>query len=277
MPELPEVETVRCGLAPRLEGKTLVKAKAFRPDIRFPIPENLESALVGKEVSNVKRRAKYILIEVSNGPTIILHLGMSGRIFITTEKPFPPLLKHDHVMFETKEGSRITFNDPRRFGFLIFSDTGNIDDHKFFKDMGPEPLGNSFSGPILFKRLMGKKSTIKAALLDQRTVAGLGNIYVSEALNRAGVSPLRLAGSLKIREAEGLTKQIKQVLTEALEAGGSSLRDFKAVDGELGYFQHRFKVYGQEGKPCSNLKCKGKILKIVQSNRSSFYCPKCQK
>ena len=277
MPELPEVETVRCGLEPVLEGKTIINAQAFRPDIRFPIPQNLEKALVGKRVLAVKRRAKYILIEVEGGPTIIWHLGMSGKVFISKTPPHGPLLKHDHVMLETNEGARITFNDPRRFGFFIFSDQKNIEDHKFFKTMGPEPLGNNFSGPVLAANLMSKKASIKAALLDQKTVAGLGNIYVSEILYRSGVSPIREAGALSSKMAEKVVIHTRDVLCEALKAGGSSLKDFKSVDGELGYFQHKFKVYGREGVSCPKGECRGKIEKIVQSNRSSFYCPKCQK
>lgn len=277
MPELPEVETVIRGLTPVFEGKTLVGAKAFRKDIRFPIPENLEQALVGKKIRSVKRRAKYILIEIEDGPIIILHLGMSGRIFISPTPPHPPLIKHDHIVFETSSGARVAFNDARRFGFLIFADVSDIETHKFFKDMGPEPLGNEFSGPVLSARLTGKKSPIKAALLDQKTVAGLGNIYVSEALYRSKISPLRQGGSLTEEETEKLAIEIKSVLGEAIEAGGSSLKDFKDVNGELGYFQHSFKVYGREGEPCPKNKCGGVIKKITQSNRSSFYCPKCQK
>jgi formamidopyrimidine-DNA glycosylase len=277
VPELPEVETVKRGLSPVFEGKTLVEAKAFRKDIRFPIPENLERALVGKKIRSVKRRAKYILIEIEDGPIIILHLGMSGRIFISPSPPHPRLLKHDHIVFETSSGARVAFNDARRFGFLVFANVSDIEEHKFFKDMGPEPLGNEFSGPVLSARLTGKKSSIKAALLDQKTVAGLGNIYVSEALYRSKISPLRQGGSLTEDEAEELAIEIKSVLGEAIEAGGSSLKDFKDVDGELGYFQHSFKVYGREGEPCPKNKCGGVIKKITQNNRSSFYCPKCQK
>ncbi len=268
MPELPEVETVRAGLAPVMEGRVFERVILNRPDLRFPFGDDFIGRVQGHTLTRLTRRAKFLRAELSSGDRLFMHLGMTGNFKINPEAP----AKHDHVEFEMSGGNRIVFSDPRRFGFmeLIAPDQNSRVDH-----IGPEPLSNGFSAPILRAALKGRKSKIKAALLDQRIVAGLGNIYVCEALFRAGISPRRAAGRLTVSETESLTGHIKDVLNEAIASGGSTLRDFANAEGELGYFQHNFDVYGKEGEPCA--KCTAPIKRIVQSGRSSFYCGACQK
>ena len=273
MPELPEVETVCRGLAVRLEGRRLARVLARRKALRFPLPKDFAARLTGRIVRTVRRRAKYIVIELDDGTVLLAHLGMSGRMYAaplgrTAEK-------HDHVEFETDDGTLIVFNDARRFGMMDLIAPGHaLDEHKLLRALGPEPLGNEFSGPVLSAALAGKKTPIKAALLDQRVVAGLGNIYVSEALFRAGISPRRLAASVAGARAERLVPEIKNVLTESIAAGGSSLRDYVQADGELGFFQDGFRVYGRKGLPCPT--CGRPVRQIVQSGRSTFFCGHCQ-
>ncbi|CAM3845178.1 bifunctional DNA-formamidopyrimidine glycosylase/DNA-(apurinic or apyrimidinic site) lyase [Litorimonas haliclonae] len=277
MPELPEVETVRRGLAPVMEGAVFQTVTLNRPDLRFPFDPDFIGRVQGQRLLRLTRRAKFLQAELSSGERLFMHLGMSGRFiiehastahFVHEHKADP---KHHHVIFGMENGAVITFNDPRRFGFmeLASKNASYRLDH-----IGPEPLSNQFNGPVLREALRGKKSKIKAALLDQRVVAGLGNIYVCEALFRTGVSPRCAAGRLKVAETDALARNIKDVLTEAIEAGGSSLRDFSNTDGKLGYFQHRFDVYGREGQPCPS--CAAPIQRIVQSGRSSFFCKICQ-
>ncbi|HIM76832.1 MAG TPA: bifunctional DNA-formamidopyrimidine glycosylase/DNA-(apurinic or apyrimidinic site) lyase [Rhodospirillales bacterium] len=275
MPELPEVETVRQGLADVLEGRRLHRVQAMRPDLRFPLPENFEGRLSGRQVEKLARRGKYLLIHLQERLTLIAHLGMSGRFRIFNTSP-PPLERHDHVVFEAEGGISVRFNDPRRFGFMDLADTDTLAGHKMLKNMGPEPLANDFNGPVLAAALKGRKSPIKAALLDQSVIAGMGNIYVSEALFRAGLSPKRKSGTVQGGRAENLARAIRDVLNEAIAAGGSSLRDHRQPSGELGYFQHSFAVYGCTGQPCPGCTCDptrtGGIRRITQSGRSTFYC-----
>ena len=283
MPELPEVETVLRGLAPVLEGRTIVKAKVNRPDLRWPFPENMAGRISGQKISKLWRRSKYILADLSSGESLLVHLGMSGRILISGDPlgtfvhDHPAAQKHDHVVFDIDNGARVTFNDPRRFGAMDLLSTDGADHHPLLRDIGPEPLSNAFNETYLIERLKGKKSAIKSVLLDQKIVAGLGNIYVCEALYRAGISPKRLAGKTAKKRLAALVPIIRQVLDEAINAGGSSLRDFRQADGELGYFQHSFNVYGREGLPCVTDGCDHVVQRIVQSGRSSFYCKNCQK
>jgi len=283
MPELPEVETVLRGLAPVLEGRTIVKAKVNRPDLRWPFPENMAGRISGQKISKLWRRSKYILADLSSGESLLVHLGMSGRILISGDPlgtfvhDHPAAQKHDHVVFDIDNGARVTFNDPRRFGAMDLLSTDGADHHPLLRDIGPEPLSNAFNETYLIERLKGKKSAIKSVLLDQKIVAGLGNIYVCEALYRAGISPKRLAGKTAEKRLAALVPIIRQVLDEAINAGGSSLRDFRQADGELGYFQHSFNVYGREGLPCVTDGCDHVVQRIVQSGRSSFYCKNCQK
>jgi len=287
MPELPEVETVRRGLAPVMEGHTILQADVRRPDLRWPFPADMGARLTGARVLRLRRRSKYILADLSSGDTLLIHLGMSGRMLISQggvqhapgvfAHPHPAPEKHDHVVFDMSGGARVTFNDPRRFGAMDLSPTVRIDAHKLLAGLGPEPLGNGFDGPYLAARLHGRATPIKAALLDQRVVAGLGNIYVCEALHRAGMSPLRKAGRISAARAAGLVPVIRDVLRDAIEAGGSSLRDYRQADGDLGYFQHTFRVYGREGAPCLRDGCAGMVQRRVQSGRSSFYCATCQR
>ncbi|PIE16224.1 MAG: DNA-formamidopyrimidine glycosylase [Rhodobacterales bacterium] len=276
MPELPEVETVRRGLLPVMQGKTILRADLRRPDLRWPFPPDMVGRLSGKRVERLWRRAKYILADLSSGETLLIHLGMSGRMLISTGD-HPALAKHDHVVLQMQEGARVVFNDARRFGAMDLAPTDQIEAHKLLANLGPEPLGNAFDGPYLAKRLKGKKTPIKTALLDQRIVAGLGNIYVCEVLFRAGVSPLRLAGDLRPDQIERLPGVIRDVLSEAIESGGSSLRDYRQADGDLGYFQHNFRAYGREGEPCLTEGCGGEIQRITQAGRSTFYCQSCQR
>jgi formamidopyrimidine-DNA glycosylase len=274
MPELPEVETVRRGLVPVLEGQRLARVEQRRPDLRFPLPERMAERLTGRRVVRLDRRAKYLLLHLDDGMVLLIHLGMSGRMMVS-RGPQAQVNAHDHVVFETEAGSVVTFNDARRFGMMDLVRTDKLEQHKLIKGIGPEPLGNAFSGPILAAALKGKKTSIKAAILDQKVVAGVGNIYASEALFRAGISPKRLAYTVQGDRAEKLAQAIKTVLNEAVAAGGSSLRDYVQADGELGYFQHRWRVYEKEGKPCPN--GQGTVRRITQGGRSTFYCPKCQR
>lgn len=277
MPELPEVETVRRGLAPVLENTRIAKAKAHAPKLRVDIPKDFNTRLSGNRVTRLTRRSKYILIECEDGLVAILHLGMSGRISIYARgDKHPPRAKHDHITLLTENGDLVVFNDARRFGLLVFSTADTIDHHALIKDIGPEPLGNAFNGTHLAAGLKNRKSPIKTCLLDQRLVAGLGNIYVCEALWRAGIAPTRLGSTLTSAEVEALVPIIRTILDEAIEAGGSTLKDYAQVSGELGYFQHSFRAYGREGEPCAAKGCQATIERIVQSNRSTFYCPDCQ-
>lgn len=283
MPELPEVETVRRGLQPAMEGAVIAQADVNRPDLRWPFPARMAERLKGQQVLRLRRRSKYILADLASGESLLIHLGMSGRMLISGdplgqfvhEHPAPE--KHDHVVFHMNNGARVTFNDPRRFGAMDLMGTPAAEQHKLLASLGPEPLGNDFHEAHLVAALKGRNTPIKSALLDQRIVAGLGNIYVCEALYRAGIHPARKAGRISAGRVAGLVPIIRQVLAEAIEAGGSSLRDFRQADGELGYFQHRFDVYGREGAPCRTPDCGQVIRRIVQSGRSSFYCSQCQR
>jgi formamidopyrimidine-DNA glycosylase len=282
MPELPEVETVRRGLLPVMEGAVIARAEVNRPDLRWPLPDRMADRLTGRRVTALRRRSKYILADLDSGETLLVHLGMSGRMLIsgaqlgTFYHDHPAPQKHDHVVLHMGNGARVTYNDARRFGAMDLMATDQAAGHMLLKDLGPEPFGNDFNEPYLADRLKGRKTPIKAALLDQRIVAGLGNIYVAETLYRARISPLRLAGDLAAPQVHGLVPIIREVLAEAIEAGGSSLRDFRQANGELGYFSKHFQVYDREGDPCETPGCSGTITRTVQSGRSSFWCPSCQ-
>ena len=283
MPELPEVETVRRGLLPVLEGQVIQRADVNRPNLRWPLPDRMADRLTGQRVTALRRRSKYLLADLSSGETLLIHLGMSGRMLISGTQlgqfhhDHPAAQKHDHVVLHMENGARITFNDARRFGAMDLMATVSAETHALLASLGPEPFGNDFNEPYLLSRLKGRVTPIKSALLDQRLVAGLGNIYVCETLYRARISPLRLAGAVKKPAVTALVPIIRQVLAEAIEAGGSSLRDFRQADGELGYFQKQFHVYGREGQPCETSGCIGTIIRTVQSGRSSFWCPSCQR
>ncbi len=279
MPELPEVETVMRGLQQRLEGRIIVRATAHRPDLRWPLPEGLQERLTGARVTGFRRRGKYILMRLSDGDSVLLHLGMSGRMLLTPLRPNQPTL-HEHLVLETDDGWRLGFVDPRRFGSVDLVPTPQEDAHKLLAELGPEPLDPAFSPARLGASLAGKRTPIKAALLDQKVVAGLGNIYVCEALFRARISPQRSAHTIPGIRATRLVPAIKDTLREAIAAGGSSLRDYVQPGGELGYFQHAWKVYGREGEACE--RCPGRpacpgIRRITQSARSTFYCPRSQR
>ncbi len=279
MPELPEVETVMRGLQLRLLGRRIVAARVNRPDLRWALPPGLAARLTGARVESFRRRAKYILMRLDGGDSVLLHLGMSGRIVIGPLRPNAPTL-HEHVVLETDDGWRIGFVDPRRFGSIDLVRTADEDSHRLLAGMGPEPLDLAFTAGVLSAALTGRRTPIKAALLDQRVVAGLGNIYVCEALFRARISPERQAASVAGARAARLVPAIRATLTEAIAAGGSSLRDYVQPEGELGYFQHAWKVYGREGEPCERCPglpaCAG-VGRIVQSGRSTFYCPRTQR
>ena len=283
MPELPEVETVMRGLAPVMEGAVIARADVNRPDLRWPFPPDMAARLTGQKVAQLRRRSKYILADLGSGESLLIHLGMSGRMLISGDRvgqfvhDHPAPQKHDHVVLHMGNGARITFNDPRRFGAMDLMQTATADSHKLLAVLGPEPLGNDFHEAMLIAAFKGKGSPIKSALLDQRIVAGLGNIYVCEALYRARIHPARKAGRISAARVASLVPIIRQVLAEAIEAGGSSLKDFRQADGELGYFQHSFDVYGREGEPCRTSDCGHVIKRIVQSGRSSFFCPACQR
>lgn len=287
MPELPEVETVRRGLQPALEGARLVRVEARRPDLRFPLPDGFVQRLTGARIERLERRAKYLMAPLDRGDTLVMHLGMTGRFEIeggtATARPgqfhyAPPAdPKHAHVVFETEAGCRVTYSDPRRFGFMDLIPTDAIARHPWFAAMGPEPLGDGFDAEQLARAFSGRKQSPKTLLLDQRIVAGLGNIYVCEALHAARISPLKPAGKITRPRIGALVEAIREVLTAAIAAGGSTLRDYAAADGALGYFQHSFKVYGREGEPCPRAECRGVVRRIVQGGRSTFFCPVCQK
>lgn len=278
MPELPEVETVMRGLEKAVHGGVIEKAEVRRKDLRVPFPANLKKKLEGRRIDHFTRRAKYIQVHLDDGQVLVLHLGMSGRILI--DRDHTPE-KHDHMILQMKGGTHVVFNDPRRFGLVYLMKEEDVETHPAFKGLGPEPLGNDFSGPVLEYRLKGKKVAIKQALLDQRVVAGVGNIYACEALYEAGLSPTRAAGTVRGEKAEKLAAAIRNVLNRAIKAGGSTLRDHRQTNGELGYFQHEFKVYDREGGQCALCDCGGKktsvIKRIVQGGRSTFYCPVHQK
>jgi formamidopyrimidine-DNA glycosylase len=289
MPELPEVETVRLGLLPVMEGHVLTDVETRRGDLRIPFPRDFAARMRGRKVLHLRRRAKYLLADLDSGETLVIHLGMSGRMsvyahgkqrrigsYVYDKAPEGAGTgKHDHVVFETDAPVRIIFNDHRRFGLMTLVDTKTIEQDKLFKDIGIEPLLAKFNTAYLAQALDGKKTPIKSALLDQRLIAGLGNIYVCEALFRSKISPKRLAGSIKKDRLPPLVSAIKKVLKDAIAAGGSTLRDHAQATGDPGHFQHHFLVYGREGKPCK-LGCKGTVKRIVQAGRSTFYCPKCQ-
>lgn len=279
MPELPEVETVRRALAARLVGRRIVSVETRRPDLRSALPRDLAGRLEGRCVARIERRAKYLLIALDDGAVVIVHLGMSGRLLLHDDAPKPG--PHDHVILGADDGTSVYFNDARRFGLLTLTDAKGLAGHPLLKDLGLEPLDEGFNAAALAKLLAGRKTSIKAALMDQGIVAGLGNIYVCESLFGAGVSPRRRAGSLGRGRAASLTAAIKDVLARAIAAGGATLRDHRRPDGELGYFQHDFTVYGREGEACPGCDCKpaktGGIRRIVQGGRSTFYCPRRQR
>lgn len=285
MPELPEVETVRRGLAPALVGRRIERARTKRADLRFPFPARFAARLKGRRVDSLERRAKYLLAHLDDGAVWITHLGMTGRWTILGQKKQPgdfyyaepPDPTHTHVVIDMEEGARLEFNDPRRFGYMDLIAEDALAAHPFFKGMGPEPLGNEFHLPYLQKAFAKKKTSVKAALLDQRVVAGLGNIYVVEALYRAGIAPVKEAGRISAQRLEKLYHAIRAVLEEAIEAGGSTLSDYAQVDGAQGGFQHRFRVYDREGAACLTPECGGAIRRAVHGGRSTFWCPRCQR
>ena len=286
MPELPEVETVRRGLEPVLIGARLTRVRQNRPDLRFPFPDRFPERLEGAVVEGIDRRAKYLLMPLSTGETWVSHLGMTGRFTLDGEQlgefeqAAPIVGKHEHVSLSAIRGAtstRVGFADARRFGFMGLIPTGAVETHPWFAALGPEPLGNGFSAAHLAEAFAGRKQNIKVSLLDQRTVAGLGNIYVCEALYRARISPLTPAGRVSKPRLESLAAVVRDVLNEAILAGGSTLKDFANADGGQGYFQHRFDVYGREGEACRGEGCTGVVKRIVQSGRSTFWCPVCQK
>ncbi len=285
MPELPEVETVRRGLAPALVGRRIANAKACRPDLRFPFPPRFAARLKGRRVDALERRAKYLLAHLDDGHVWVTHLGMTGRWSIIGAKrqpgdfyySEPPDPTHTHVVVEMEEGPRLEFNDPRRFGYMDLIPESALETHAYFKALGPEPLGNEFHEPYLKRAFAGKKTSVKAALLDQRVIAGLGNIYVVEALHRAGIAPTKPAGRISAPRLDKLFHAIRIVLEEAIEAGGSTISDYASADGAQGGFQHRFAVYDREGEPCPKRECGGTIVRAVHGGRSSFWCPRCQR
>lgn len=284
MPELPEVETVMRGLRPHMEGAVLARVEQRRADLRFPFPPQFAARLTGQQVTGLSRRAKYILVSLSGGETLVLHLGMSGRFTVNAALDAPVNPLHDHVVLHLSNGDVVSYNDPRRFGFMDLIEAGlPVEGHRFFSQLGPEPLGNQFDEVMLAAKARGRKTPLKSFLLDQRVVAGLGNIYVLEALYEAGLKPERPASVLATKngrptKAAGLlVAAVREVLSRAIAAGGSTLKDYAKADGSLGYFQHSFRVYGRGGEPCVRAGCSGEIQRIVQSGRSSFFCPKCQR
>ncbi len=281
MPELPEVETVRRGLATVMEGRPFAHVRVNRADLRVRLPDGFADALAGRVISRLDRRAKYLLIHCDDGTVLIVHLGMSGRMIIDDVSgrggPPGPDGKHEHVVFKVGNGTLIRFADPRRFGLMALTSEDELARHPMLAHLGPEPTGEDFTGRVLAERLAGRNTPIKSALLDQRNVAGLGNIYVCEALFMAGLSPRRKAATVQGARAERLAKSIREVLADAIAAGGSTLRDHVAPSGELGYFQHRFKVYGREGEACPGCDCGESVRRIVQAGRSTFYCAKRQR
>jgi formamidopyrimidine-DNA glycosylase len=293
MPELPEVETVRRGLQPVMEGRRILAVETRRDGLRFPFPADFAARLAGRTITAMGRRAKYLMADLDDGEVLVMHLGMTGRFVIEQQgratepgefaNAVTRIAAHDHVVFEVEGGARVTYNDIRRFGFMALVPRQEIEAHPLTAGIGIEPLGNALTPERLAALMAGKAAPLKAALLDQRLIAGLGNIYVCEALHRAGLSPRRAAGTLArkdgspTKQAVRLTEEIRLVLEEAIEAGGSTLRDFAHADGSLGYFQHRFKVYDREGDPCPNPRCSGVVGRMVQSGRSTFFCAKCQR
>ena len=289
MPELPEVETVRRGLIPVMINKTIVKLDQRRPDLRWPFPENMPKRLENVVIEDIVRRSKFLLLKLSSQETLIIHLGMSGRLLalrdvdetITQLGNFNfdthKIHKHDHIIIHLEGGMRVVYNDPRRFGAMDLAVTLQIDRHKWFTNLGPEPLGNNFSSVYLYLKLQKKTSSIKAALMDQNLVSGLGNIYVLESLWLSGISPIRISNTIKKSEAEELTVAIRSVLTAAIDSGGTSLQDFRQVGGELGYFKQSLSVYGRSDQKCIGKDCLGIIRRVKQSGRTSYYCDKCQK
>ncbi|MEO1226502.1 MAG: bifunctional DNA-formamidopyrimidine glycosylase/DNA-(apurinic or apyrimidinic site) lyase [Pseudomonadota bacterium] len=279
MPELPEVETVRRGLAAKILGQRFVAVEQRRADLRYPLPDDLPNRLVGRTIEAIDRRAKYLLLRLDDGMVLMIHLGMSGRMLLADGRQEPG--PHDHLIFMTDDGTSVTFNDVRRFGMVDLVSSNALAAYPALASLGPEPLGDAFTPSVLSESLNGKRTPIKAALLDQRVVAGLGNIYVCEALFDAGISPRRLAKTVVGARAERLVPAIKSVLDRAIAVGGSSLRDYVQASGELGYFQHEWAVYGREGQPCKRCDCdweaNGGVQRLVQSNRSTFYCPRRQR
>lgn len=279
MPELPEVETTKRGIIPLLEGRRLFRVIQRRDKLRIPLPDNFVTRLTGRRVERITRRAKYLLFHLEGAEILICHLGMSGKMTLIAEKDRKKpdkFAKHDHIILETDAHDLVIFNDPRRFGLMTLCEAEKLDQHPLFRHMGPEPLGNEFNAEYLMQKLEKRRSPVKTALLDQRVVVGLGNIYVCEALFLAGISPEKKACELGAAEVEKLVPIIRDVLLRAIEAGGSSLKDYAHLDGELGYFQHEFKVYGREGECCPNEACEDEIHRIIIANRSTFYCPSCQ-
>lgn len=292
MPELPEVETVRRGLQPVFEGGQILDVEQRRPNLRYPFPPNFVERLRGRHVVSLGRRAKYLIMHLDRDPVLICHLGMSGsyRVHSDDAAMTPGVFHHerskneahDHVVFHVKDAAgarhRVLFNDPRRFGFMLFADAENLHGHPSLAGLGVEPTGNALDGKLLSSLLANRRTPIKSALLDQRLIAGLGNIYVCEALWRSGIAPTRQAGEVAADTllCETLSQNIRSVIAEAIEAGGSSLRDHTRADGSLGYFQHSFSVYDREGQACRRADCGGTVARIVQSGRSTFYCPSCQ-
>ena len=284
MPELPEVETVRKGLAKQLLGGSISNDDLRREGLRFPFPKGLKLAMVGRRILQIDRRAKYLLMRFDDGSTLLSHLGMTGKYSIYSSNEVPEEFgKHDHVVITMADGGVVVYTDHRRFGYMDLIPPGGEQDNRHLSKLGCEPLSAEFDSKMLCEKLRGKKSPIKTALLDQRVVAGLGNIYVCEILFRTGISPRRISSTVSgksskvTKRAEMLVKETKHVLLEAIEAGGSTISDFAAVDGDMGYFSHSFQVYGREGENCQNPQCSGIISRISQSGRSTFYCPKCQR
>ena len=276
MPELPEVETVKRGLSPFLAGRKIVRVEKARPDLRWPIPGSLEHVLTGTRVLKLERRGKYILWYTQDGMVMILHLGMSGRVLITKNLP-KAKNAHDHLIFETEDGFFIRYNDPRRFGFIDIIPLKNLEEYRSLAALGPEPLSNAFNASALRQKINKKQSPIKSVLLDQTIIAGLGNIYVCEALHRSGISPRRKAKNISENKIDSLVTAIRVVLQDAINAGGSTLKDHLQTTGEMGYFQHQFRVYSREGEECMKKSCSGIIKRIIQSGRSTFFCGKCQR
>lgn len=281
MPELPEVETVMRGMAAALEGRIIARAEQRVPALRIPFPDHLAEKLAGRTIERFRRRAKYALMYLDDGQVFILHLGMAGRVHLIESGAAYHVQKHDHLVIHCRDGCGFALNDSRRFGMVMLMPEKELESHKAFAGLGPEPLDNMFSGPVLHEALTGKKTPVKNMLLDQSVVAGLGNIYACEALYFSGIHPARPAGALTADETERLAAAIKDVLRRAIAAGGSSLRDYRQADGALGYFQHQFAVYGKAGKACPDCVCDvvktGGIQKIRQSGRSTFFCPQKQK
>jgi formamidopyrimidine-DNA glycosylase len=275
MPELPEVETIRRSLERAMPGRRITAARTHRADLRRPFPPELAARITGRKIERLDRRAKYLIIVLDGGLDVLVHLGMSGRILVGEAKGEPG--KHEHFTVDLDDGRRVSLHDPRRFGVVDLVAAKDLDAHALLRNIGPEPLSPAFTGAVLAAALKGSKTSIKAALLDQRRVAGLGNIYVCEALFRSHISPKRSAGKVSRAQADALVDAIKAVLKDALKAGGSTLRDHRLPSGELGYFQHHFQVYDCEGKPCPTRGCKGHIRRIVQGGRSTFFCATCQK